>query len=57
MTDKNPYANKKENLSPTENNKSSSVLSEFFLVIWYIFLSVAAIALLAFVALFVVCMV
>ena len=57
MTDKNPYTNKEENASPLENNSSSNAASNILLAIWYIFLSIAAIALLGFVALFVVCMV
>jgi len=40
-----------------ENVKSGGVLSSFFLAIWYIFLGGVGIALLGFVALFVVCMV
>lgn len=55
MTDKNPYED--ENPSPSENNNSSNALSNILLAIWYIFLSITAIALLGFVALFVVCMV
>ena len=57
MTDKSPYTDKNENPTPLENNSSSNAASNILLAIWYIFLSIAAIALLGFVALFVVCMV
>jgi len=57
MTEKDPYTNKKEIHSPSENNDSGNAFSQIFLIIWYFFLSIAGIALLGFVALFVVCMV
>jgi len=56
MTNKNPYTDKEESASPLENNSSSNGISNILLAIWYLFLSIVAIALLIFVAFFIVCL-
>ena len=56
MTDKNPFTQDNEG-SSVKPKKEGGAVSSFFLVLWYIILAILGVGFLAFVALFVVCMV
>ena len=54
MTDKNPFI---PDSNEEKTKKEGGVISSLFLVLWYIILAILGVGALAFVALFVVCMV